>query len=586
MSEHFPLIVIDFEFGFDHNHRPQPKCMVAFDMAAGVEHRHWLADGAEECQLDLANSTLVAFAATAELHCIEILGWPKPANVIDLHAEFRVLTNEMNRSIGQPDLSSAEIKNASLMTAAKYFGLDSALNPAHKDAMRELALRGGLTYTDTEQQALQSYCAQDVVLTTRLFHAMEQHMDWPRAYLRGRYLSALTQVEAAGIPINMPVLQSLREHRGQLLERLIADVDRQYRVYQRSSFSRAAFKAYLVQHRIVWPMLPSGEPRLDEDTFKDMAAAYPQIKPLATLRKTLSQLRQEKLTVGEDGRNRVSLRPFATKTGRNAPSTTRFSLGLAKPLRALIRPEKGHALVYLDYQQQEYGIAASLSGDEAMKEAYLSGDPYLSFARQAGAVPADATKESHPAERARYKITTLAVQYGMGQQSLARQLQCSISQARTLLADHQRVYHRFWRWSAQVEHRALEQGFITTNFGWRMHVSASTNPRTLLNWPMQAHGAEMLRIALILCVEAGIRVIAPVHDALLIEVPSDRLSDSAALARDLMREASEDVLPGFPLRTDADVIYHPDHFPVGDGAPLWHLIQEQLTQFTEEKHHA
>ena len=40
-----------------------------------------------------------------------------------------------------------------------------------------------------------------------------------------------------------------------------------------------------------------------------------------------------------------------------------------------------------DFSQQEFAIAAALSGDEKMQAAYRSGDPYLSFARQAGAVP-------------------------------------------------------------------------------------------------------------------------------------------------------------------------------------------------------
>ncbi|WP_429169042.1 DNA polymerase [Aeromonas rivipollensis] len=586
MDKPSSLVVMDFEFGMDSNSLPLPKCMVAHELDTGTFHKTWLADGPVACPFDLANSTLVAFAATAELHCIKILGWPRPEAVIDLHPEFRVLTNETKWTIGHSDLTPVEIKNASLLTAGKYFDLAHAMSDQHKEAMRGLALRDGQDYSVAERLALLAYCTGDVDLTTRLLQAMEQGIDWPRALLRGRYLAALTQVEAAGIPIDMALLQAFRAHQASLKQHLISEVDSRYNVFRGGSFSRAAFREYLIRKGIDWPKLPSGELCLDEGTFKDMAAAYPELKELATLRKTLAQLRQEKLVVGADGRNRVSFRPFAAKTGRNAPSTTRFSLALSKPFRALVRPALGHALVYLDYQQQEYGIAASLSGDKAMADSYRSGDPYLHFAQQAGAVPLGATKESHPIERSRYKVTTLAVQYGMAEKSLARQLQCSEGEAKRLLADHKRVYKVFWQWSAAVEHRALEQGYISTNFGWRMHVDASTNPRSLLNWPMQAHGAEMLRIALILCVEAGIKVIAPVHDALLIEVPKDRLTDTTALAQRLMREASEIVLPGFSLRTDADIISDQDHFPVGDGAPLWHLIQQHLTQFDGETHHA
>jgi DNA polymerase I len=49
-------------------------------------------------------------------------------------------------------------------------------------------------------------------------------------------------------------------------------------------------------------------------------------------------------------------------------------------------------VAYIDWSQQEFGIAAALSGDIAMQAAYGSGDPYLDFAKQAGAVPRHATK--------------------------------------------------------------------------------------------------------------------------------------------------------------------------------------------------
>jgi hypothetical protein len=40
--------------------------------------------------------------------------------------------------------------------------------------------------------------------------------------------------------------------------------------------------------------------------------------------------------------------------------------------------------LYLDWRTQEVGIAAALSGDVALKEAYASGDVYHRFALDAG----------------------------------------------------------------------------------------------------------------------------------------------------------------------------------------------------------
>jgi hypothetical protein len=79
-------------------------------------------------------------------------------------------------------------------------------------------------------------------------------------------------------------------------------------------------------------------------------------------------------------------------------------------MRGLVRPDEGRGLSYIDWSQQEFGIAAALSRDSEMQAAYESGDPYLSFAKQAGAAPPEATKETHPEVREFYKTCILALQ--------------------------------------------------------------------------------------------------------------------------------------------------------------------------------
>ena len=103
----------------------------------------------------------------------------------------------------------------------------------------------------------------------------------------------------------------------------------------------------------------------------------------------------------------------ARGTGRNQPSTTRFIFGLPAWARSLIKPEPETALAYLDFSSQEIAIAACLSGDDALWQAYASGDPYIQFAIDAGLAPVGATKESHKAERDASKVIMLGVQYGM-----------------------------------------------------------------------------------------------------------------------------------------------------------------------------
>ena len=207
-----------------------------------------------------------------------------------------------------------------------------------------------------------------------------------------------------------------------------------------------------------------------------------------------------------------------------------------------------------------------------MMEAYRSGDPYLAFAKQAGAAPADATKQTHKAVREQFKACVLAVQYGMGEASLAARINTPVARARQLLDLHRRTYRTFWKWSDSAVDEAVLGGRLWAGFGWQIHTRDELNDRSLRNFPMQDNGAEMLRIACILLTEAGIRVCAPVHDALLIEAPLHELDDAITTTQSLMQEASRIVLDGFELGSDAKVVRYPDRYMDERGVTMWNTV--------------
>src|SRR4051794_6484331 len=146
------------------------------------------------------------------------------------------------------------------------------------------------------------------------------------------------------------------------------------------------------------------------------------------------------LSVGSDGRNRTMLSAFRARTGRNQPSNSKFIFGPSAWLRSLIRPEPGNTIAYIDWSQQEFGIAASLSNDMAMMDAYRSGDPYLTFAKQARAAPPDAMKASHGAVRDQYKTVALGTLYSMGAAAIAEQTGLATPYAADLLRKHRETY--------------------------------------------------------------------------------------------------------------------------------------------------
>jgi DNA polymerase I-like protein with 3'-5' exonuclease and polymerase domains len=264
------------------------------------------------------------------------------------------------------------------------------------------------------------------------------------------------------------------------------------------------------------------------------------------------------------------LSAFASSSSRNQPSNKKFVFGPAVWIRNLIRPEPGRALAYIDFEQQEFGIAAALSGDDAMMRAYRSGDAYLAFAKQAGMVPPDATKQSHKAERELFKnCLGLGLQYGMGHVALGFKLGLSPAHGRELIQQHRSAYPQYWRWSEAAQDQAMYYGSLRTTFGWRVHVGSKPNVLSLRNFPLQANAAEMLRLAMILAQQRGAEICAPIHDALLIEAELGEIDDAVATCQKAMADASELVLPGFSLRTEARIFRAPEHYTDDRGTRFW-----------------
>ena len=554
----------DFEFVAHPGERPDVVCLVARELKSGRVIRLWRDQlGPVPPYATGPDTLLVAYYASAELGCHRALGWPTPARVLDLFTEFRARRNGLTTVAG-----------SSLLGALTHFGLDN-IGATEKEGMRELILTGG-PWSAQQQADIIAYCESDVLALERLLVAMLPGIDLPRALLRGRYMAAAAAMEHSGVPIDTEMLALLRANWLHIQDQLIAAIDSQYGVFDGRTFKADRFGGWLAANNIPWPRLESGRLDLDDDAFRQMARAYPAVAPLRELRSSLAELRLSDLAVGRDGRNRTILSAFRSRTGRNQPSNSRYIFGPAVWLRSLIKPPPGWAVAYIDWSQQEFGIAAALSGDAAMQAAYRSGDPYLAFAKQAGAVPADATRKTHEPTRELFKQCVLAVQYGMEAKSLALRIGQPPVVARDLLRAHREAYRKFWRWSDAVVDQAMLHGAIWTVFGWPLYAGEQPNPRSLRNFPMQGNGAELLRIACCLATERGIEVCAPVHDAVLIAAPLERIEADVAAMQAAMAEASAAVLGGFVLGTEAKT--YPDRYRDPRGEVMWKRVSDLVRQ--------
>jgi hypothetical protein len=567
------LWAVDFEYGAPPGGRPDPVCMVAKELRSGRLLRLWRDELPARPPFPVDEGSLfVAYAAAAELGCFAELGWPLPARILDLYAEFCAITNGLAHPHGR-----------GLLAALAWHGLP-AITKEEKTAGRALALQG--TWTAAERAALLDYCQSDVdplgPLLERMLPAIRRSpQGLGQALLRGRYTAAVARMERAGVPVDVDTLERLRRRWDKLKLDLIAEVDRDYRCFDGAAFKADRFEAWLRRQGIPWPRTATGRLQLDRDTFKEAGNAYPQVAPLRELRTSLAELRLEKLAVGPDGRNRAPLMPFAAKSGRNTPSNAKFIFGPSVWLRGLIRPEPGRALAYVDWSCQEVAIAAALSGDRALLEAVQSGDPYLRFAKLAGLAPADATKQTHGQVRTLCKTCLLGSNYGMGAASLAQRTGSSLLVAEQTQRALTRAFPVFWEWAQHQVDVGELRGELSTVFGWTLRVTRDTRPTTLRNFPMQANAAEMLRVACCLATERGIQVCAPVHDALLVEGDAADLGEVVAATRAAMREAACVVLAGVEVGTEATTVSWPERYADPRGAVMWQRVTALLDREAE-----
>jgi DNA polymerase I-like protein with 3'-5' exonuclease and polymerase domains len=234
---------------------------------------------------------------------------------------------------------------------------------------------------------------------------------------------------------------------------------------------------------------------------------------------------------------------------------------------------------YLDWRTQEIGIAAALSGDQALIADYNAGDIYHALALLCGLTSEPDPikwKKENSAQRDRMKSLQLGINYGMGVRSLARGLDRHPLIASDIIERHKRRYAPFWRWRDDMVADAMIRRRIVSIYGWPLYISTSPNKRTLYNFPMQAGGAEMLRLAVMRLCDAGIVPCMLIHDGILFEETDPLKIDQA---REIMIQAGRDCCDGLTIGASTDQLLksgarYRDKRPV--AVQMWNTINDVL----------
>ena len=575
---------LDFEFvprrGDSH---AVVTCMAAHCVVTDEKRSLWLERVQPPPSCPFAGDELfIAHSVTAEVSCFIALGWPLPTRIIDTMVETARLWNgKMVHQPGDKEL----ILEPSLLSSLAYFNIPCR-GTAEKDAAIDIILRGG-PRTPQEIANSLAYCMDDAEDAARLAAALFLASDladplrFRQAVWRGRNVAVLAAVEATGTPLDMPLVKRLVAHGQAIADGLVDTLGAAYPGVFREdrSLDKKALSKYLVDKGIPWPRTPkTGMPILDEKVRKQQVELFPEMKNLDELLRLQGRTRLgvEDLAIGSDGRNRTRFRAYTTKTSRCAPSSAAFIFAQSKWLRHLVCPPKGRALLVFDWKACEIAVAGALSGDEALWEAAVGEDAHIAFGLQLGQSQEEAT-----ANRPLLKTTGLGVQFGMTEHGIARRNKISLARAQRLLAQHKRVYAKFWSWSLGAAKHACEGLALETRLGWRFcwppQSRVPVNATTARNWPVQSTEAEMAKLATCLLVEARLAVCAVVHDAFVVETDAENAERDRVRVHAILDQASEMLLgEGRRVRIKSEIIHHPDRYEDKDGKEMFDLIMRLL----------
>jgi DNA polymerase family A len=558
-----------------------PLCLAALEMRSGRLVRRWQDELGPfpPYRLD-AEALFISYMASAEFGFHIALGWGQPACALDPYIEFRHFVND-----GRIKSGDREKGFYSLDGALRYF-CEDGIDTAPKTEMRDRILQGPPFSLDV-RNAIQAYNEEDTrALARAVQHLVPTIRSLPHALARAKFQWAIAQQERRGVPLDLSALNAIRKQWNGIRSDLVTEMDAPFGVYEfedgKPHWRKQRFAELVRRNRWSWPTYADGSLDERDQTFREMAGRYPAIEPLRELRYSLSKLRLNDLAAGSDGRNRALLGAYGTKTGRSAPSNSKFVFGPAKWIRFLITPPLGRVLIHRDYQQQEVRIAAVLSGDGALLQACESGDVYLGIAHRLGFVRESMTPAELKAVRTLFKTVVLGIQYGLGPRSLALRTGISLFEACEILARLRARFRVFEDFAQRVVDHAGLKLEIGTPFGWYMQCPSGMNPRTVRNFPIQSTAAEVLHVVCTLAERRGTEIVAPVHDAFMAEGPLDRADELSASLDRTMRDASAVVLRGYELPTDVQIVRPGEHFFDDRGAAMWATVTRLVAKLEEK----
>ena len=306
------------------------------------------------------------------------------------------------------------------------------------------------------------------------------------------------------------------------------------------------------------------------DVLEKLSYDYPVVNDILSYRQ-YSKLKSTYVDgllkeIGPDGRIHTRFQMTVTATGRlsstepnlqNIPTRTELGSGI----RRMFIPEPGCVFVDADYSQIELRLLAHISGDEAMQQAFLTGEDIHSTT--AAHVFGVAVQDVTSAMRRSAKAVNFGIVYGISPFSLSQDIGVTVSEAKAYMESYFAKFSGVRRYMTEVVENAKESGFVETVYHRRRALpelkSSNFNMRSFgervaLNMPIQGTAADIMKLAMLRAWEAlkkelpEAKLVLQVHDELIVECPEEAAETAAEI---LEREMEQVASLSVPLTAEA-----------------------------------
>ncbi len=383
-----------------------------------------------------------------------------------------------------------------------------------------------------------------------------EEMEFPLIYV-------LADMEMTGIRVDPAVLSEISEILNEQLSRIEAEIyrvaGREFNIGSTQQLSDILFNRLGLR---VVGKTSTGKASTKETVLSELCADHPLPCLILDWREVTKLKSTYVDALGglihpETGRIHTNFNQVMAATGRlssygpnlqNIPVRT----ALGREIRKAFVPERGWKLMAADYVQIELRILASMSGDEAMQEAFRKGeDIHAATAARVFGVPLDKVTRD---QRRKAKEVNYGIPYGVSAWGLAQRLRAPVKEAQDLIDQYMRSYPRITQFLAKLVEDARQKGYAETMLGRRRYIPGinarnrnerSAAERIAVNMPIQGTQADMIKIAMVRLKQRmdkeklRSRMLLQVHDELIFEAPEEELDVLAAMLREEMTGALE-----------------------------------------------